>query len=203
MSNVGTPFFITRRGGTNLSTTFPSLYASKVGGHALVRRAAANVHVSGLAGHVLTRRTGANVHVSRMGGHILFRQATLVQLFSRNTTATGARTARASWGTVGGDVYMTNASGLYAFDYAWLQAGLVGDYEIRATVIAGFNPTAGDLIDTWLSLSTNREWRYQVSGRSKYIDGTIRFDIRDTATSTIQATCTVFFTSYTDGGVFV
>ena len=203
MGNSAQAFFNKSRKVVDLGGTFAQIDASVLGGVVLLRRAADSAHVSTVGGHALVRRTEGNAHVAGLGMHVLLRQTQLVTLTDSSVTATGARVARSSWGTVAGNVYETNPAGIYALDYAWLLGGSVGDYEIRATVIAGFNPTAGDVIDTWLSLSTNREWRYQVSGRSKYIDGTIRFEIRDTATSTVQASCVVFFTSYTDGGVFL
>jgi hypothetical protein len=205
MGNSAQAFFNKSRKVVDLGGTFAQIDASVLGGVVLLRRAADSAHVSTVGGHALVRRTEGNAHVAGLGMHVLLRQAQLVQLFDRSATGTGARVGRASWGTriPTGDVFKTNASGIYAIDYTWMLAGVVADYEIRATVISGSNPTAGDALNTWLSLSSDREWRYQVSGRGKFIQGTIKFEIRDTSTSTVQDECNVLFTAYTDGAVFV
>jgi hypothetical protein len=205
MSNSGQAFFLKSRFSADLATTFAEVDVSALGGVTLVRRAAANTLVSNVESITPLRRTDAGVFVSHVESLTVLRLGQLVQLFDRSSTAAGARTARASWGTntPTGDVLKTNSSGLYAIDYTWMLAGVTSDYEIRATVISGSNPTAGDALNTWLPLSTARKWDYQVSGKAKYIDGTILFEIRDTATSTVQDSCNVFFTAYTDGGVFL
>lgn len=205
MSNSAQAFFNKSRKVPDLAGTFAQVDVSTLGGVSLLRRSTGGTFVSVVESLTPLRRTGSGVFVSAVEALTLLRQGQLVQLFDASVTAAGARVARASWGTniPTGDVLSTNASGLYTIDYTWMLSGAVADYEIRATVVAGFNPTAGDLIDTWLPLSTAREWIYQVSGKAKYIEGTILFEIRDTATSTVQASCTVFFTAYTDGGVFL
>lgn len=70
-------------------------------------------------------------------------------------------------------------------------AGLGDDWEIRATVTAGTDPTAGDALDTWLRLNTIRQWD---NTRLDDTDGvgttttTLRFEWRLFGGSTIQKT---------------
>lgn len=76
----------------------------------------------------------------------------------------------------------------------WLLAGSVGDYEVRATLNSG--SLASGTTGSWLSCSTTREWAVTVTsdlGGTQAANLTI--EIRDTATSTVRASCTVSITA--------
>jgi hypothetical protein len=64
------------------------------------------------------------------------------------------------------------------------------NYQIRAT---GSDPDlAGSALNTWLALSTTREWTVtKGDNTSGFVNATITIEIRDTATSTVRGTAVV------------
>lgn len=52
--------------------------------------------------------------------------------------------------------------------FLWLETimGSAGDYEVNLTVNSGDNPNSGPSINTWLSLSSGRTWRWSVTRSS-------------------------------------
>ena len=59
-------------------------------------------------------------------------------------------------------------------------------FQIRATLAGGDTP-AGDVLDTWLSLGSDRYWQVSAIGTGASSYSTLRLEIRDTATSIVQA----------------
>jgi len=68
------------------------------------------------------------------------------------------------------------------------EAGLGDDYEVKATVSSGSNPSTGT-VGSWQALSSNRAWslRQVTNGSSS---SSLLIQIRDTATQTIQDSAT-------------
>lgn len=55
----------------------------------------------------------------------------------------------------------TTVNSVFAFRYAWkLSSDAASGFWIRATLVSGTNPTSGTM-NTWLQLSTTREWQMQ------------------------------------------
>ena len=85
-----------------------------------------------------------------------------------------------------GSLYTRTPTGSYTLQYAWLLSGVVGDYQVRCTVNSG---TVVGTTGTWQLCSTDRGWYIsQSSNGTKTANITI--EIRDTATSTVQASST-------------
>jgi hypothetical protein len=96
-------------------------------------------------------------------------------------------------------VFFDNSSSYSAFYYIdgfieqgnWIptiNAGLIDDYEIRATRTAGVTPDG--TMNTWLNLGTSRSW----SITTFYPDttsSTITFEIRNASTGTVLESCSV------------
>ena len=59
-------------------------------------------------------------------------------------------------------------------------------FEVRATLVSGSVPD-GDLLDTWLSLASNRYWQVSAVGTGAYASSVFHLEIRDVATSVVQA----------------
>ena len=84
----------------------------------------------------------------------------------------------------------------------WLVVGSASDYDVRYTYTTNLNggvmTSAGNGV--WLNCGTNRTWSLTdttVSVASNWVSGTL--EIRDVATSTIQASTTMFMAADTDG----
>lgn len=75
--------------------------------------------------------------------------------------------------------------------YDPLTASIGSDYEIRGTQQSGDPLTSGTL-GSWLLMNVTRTWELEqtVLGTSNAV---VQFEIRDTATQTVQATFTVTF----------
>lgn len=76
--------------------------------------------------------------------------------------------------------------------YQWNQSGnAASDYEVYAAVASGtISGTAG----SWVGLGTDRDWSVTdliADGEGKF--GTLDIQIRDVATSTVQASATIEF----------
>lgn len=70
-----------------------------------------------------------------------------------------------------------------------------GEYEIRATLLAGTPPTVGTM-DTWLDLGTTREWNdLETTNGNATTTSTIFFEIRDAVTQVVEDDCTVTLTA--------
>ena len=70
------------------------------------------------------------------------------------------------------------------------------DWEIRATLSSGTTPS-GPTLGSWHALSSSRTWSHTASSGTNSCS--LSVDIRDTATSTIQDTCTVNITATATG----
>lgn len=71
-------------------------------------------------------------------------------------------------------------------DYTWLLSGAAADYEIYCQPTSGSFSSGSAATNTWLALSTTRIWKR--SGSATVI---ATVTIRDIATQTTQATCTI------------
>lgn len=78
----------------------------------------------------------------------------------------------------------------YTTDLSWLLTGTNSQYDARATLTAGSNPTTGTM-GTWLNLGTTREWKNEATGAGEAFDTTMTVEIRDASTLTVLATCSV------------
>lgn len=67
-----------------------------------------------------------------------------------------------------------------------------GAYEVRATLNSGTTPTGGESTNTWLSLSSNREWFHTRDGSTEGVGS-------DTANLTIEIR---FGATVRDSGVY-
>ena len=84
--------------------------------------------------------------------------------------------------------YRKPVSGSDVQIFTWLLSGSAGDYEARVTVTSGTLDSG--TADTWEVLSTSR--RYGVARTTTGSEScTFDVEIRDTATQTVQASCTV------------
>lgn len=73
----------------------------------------------------------------------------------------------------------------------WLTGGGTGaDYEIRLTVSSG--TPSGDTTNTWLSMSSGRQWFVQKTGGTAGVNqATGTLEIRDAATLSVAASCSL------------
>jgi hypothetical protein len=74
-------------------------------------------------------------------------------------------------------------------DYTWLLIGAVGDYQVRTTKTSGTSPSG--TLATWLGLGTSRAWTLSGTG----VTCNLTVEIRDVATSTVQATAYITLTA--------
>lgn len=74
-------------------------------------------------------------------------------------------------------------------DYTWLLIGAVADYQVRATKTSGTSPSG--TLATWLGLGTSRAWTLSGTG----VTCNLTVEIRDVATSTVQATASITLTA--------
>ncbi len=93
-----------------------------------------------------------------------------------------------SEGTGTGADWQDYASGEYANTEP--DAGLGSDYEARLTVLSGDTPTASPGTGVWVGLGTERDWTLGVTGENVSKSGSWKLEIRDAATSTLQASAT-------------
>ena len=88
-----------------------------------------------------------------------------------------------------GYVRATSLSWVGSGDWVTPATSIIGDdYEIRATVTAGTNPT-GSAVGSWLALSSTISWYCDITGAG-FHSSTLTIEIRDAATSTVQSTKT-------------
>lgn len=88
-----------------------------------------------------------------------------------------------------------NVSGLQTIvsgpnGWAWLLSGSASDFQIRAQPTSGSVASGSSAVNSWLSLGTTRTWTQR---RTFPADDTVVLSIRirDTATQTVRATCTI------------
>lgn len=76
-----------------------------------------------------------------------------------------------------GYIYGSNGIQQLVQQYQWKTGGgTSADYQVYATVIAGFPPT-GSALDTWITLSTNAQWNISATAgnfRSCFLEVSIR-----------------------------
>jgi len=118
---------------------------------------------------------------------------------SRVKVSVSPTDARAGWrchsdGTVDSGVGTTGVT--YNNMHTWLLSGANSDYQIRATLASGDTPSVGTM-DTWEVLSTTRTWENIVTASGQRAS-TITFEIRDVATSTVQASCSVYLEAFVE-----
>jgi hypothetical protein len=75
--------------------------------------------------------------------------------------------------------------------YQWLTGiGSSGDYQVYATVAAGFSPT-GSALDTWITLSSSAQWNLTATA-GNFRQSILNVSIRLTAApNTVLATATI------------
>jgi len=88
-----------------------------------------------------------------------------------------------------------NSSGAYTVAEQWDSIpATVGSYEARATLVTGDTPS-GSALSTWLTLSADQTWQLFASPGNAF-SCTLTIEIRDTASSTVRATATVYLDAY-------
>ena len=91
-----------------------------------------------------------------------------------------------------GTQYRQEGSAAKASMGSWLKTGVVGDYQIRATLTSGPSPTG--TVGSWLALSTTRTWSASAPSGTQTITELL-FEIRDAATSAVLDSATVILDS--------
>lgn len=87
-----------------------------------------------------------------------------------------------------GEVFKKKATDAATFWHDWADpknSSVGDDYEIRATMIFG-DDLSGSALDTWLPLTTSREWYTEVTSNFGESTGSALIEVRDVATETIQ-----------------
>ncbi len=115
--------------------------------------------------------------VVTIGGTIL-----LLNAVYEDSGATEAQIAFSLHGTVAGTpVTISGPSG-----WTWLNSGAAGDYEIYCQPTSG--SFGGGDVNKWKAMDRNLTWIRQNSAGQNV---TATFTVRDRATQTTQATCTI------------
>lgn len=194
------PFFRFGRVATEIVPSFTNAYVSTLNGNALVRKTPGNAFVSNINGNSLVRRTAANAHVSAINGHVLLRQTDLIFLDSHSIASTGARSATAGYRINATGYVDTLVNGSSTAQETWLLGGSASDYEARLTTNSLVNTaTTTGTFDSWVDLTNTATWTWGITTRRYYFEGDYTIEIRDKATSTVQASGNIFVVVYTDG----
>lgn len=109
---------------------------------------------------------------------------------TRRSNTGGTATASYNLNDTGAGTYSLTA-GFSGF--TWMNTGVVGDYQVRATFVSGTVPVG--TLGSWLSLGTTRTWSLTQSGEGEKTC-VLTIEIRllstgvilDTATVTLRAT---------------
>lgn len=90
-----------------------------------------------------------------------------------------------------GLVYKMNPNGTWvSLGYYWVDpTGEAPNYEVRATLNSGDNPTGTE--GSWLALTSTRDW-YLVQSSAGATMCNLTIEIRDAATQTVRDTATVY-----------
>lgn len=113
-----------------------------------------------------------------------------------NTTvqSTGAGTRTASWRIASDGYVYTGKQGSYTLRYQWSGEAPV-NFEVRATVNEG-GVTSGTT-GTWLACSSTRTWTVEDAVADDVTEyAYLTIEVRDVATSTVRASCTVDIITY-------
>lgn len=121
----------------------------------------------------------------------------VITLTNRSVTSTsgGVLSANAGW-RASNDSYVYTGVGTGGPSYTQREQwdsvpATVGDYEIYVTYTGD---TPSGTFSTWLNLGTTRTWLLTASA-GNYLQATLSVQIRDVATSTVQATATINLTA--------
>ena len=128
-------------------------------------------------------KSSANVNIAPIGP------------YEANTTSPADARVEIKFLTNGHIQISINASA-FTNDGSWWTAapstGIGNDYEIRATTVSGSAINIGTL-NTWQALSSDRTYgMLETSNTTTARTGTVRFEIRHVATSTIRGTYDLF-----------
>lgn len=112
-------------------------------------------------------------------------------VFKTNVSPSGPAVAQLIFNSTGA------ANAVDGLDFNWLLSGAAADFEIQATIVSetdgNFNFAAGPGTSTgWLSMGADRDFWFSVPNGS-WGFGSVTIEIRDVATSTVQATKTYNF----------
>jgi hypothetical protein len=119
----------------------------------------------------------------------------LIQLTTPRTIAYnsgGILSAQAGYGLDPNSYVYTaaNSNGSYSQSEQWDSIpATTSNYQVRATLNSGDTPT-GSALATWLTVSTFRSWLLNASAGT-LLTCNLTIEVRDIATSTVQATATV------------
>lgn len=98
-------------------------------------------------------------------------------------------------------IYEVNADGFVYSNVApttreqWCDpATSAGNYEIRATLIAGETP-GGDVLNSWLPLTTNRRWTATANNLDPDSTSTLTVEIRGSGSASVLASATINLTA--------
>lgn len=128
-----------------------------------------------------------------------FYDSILVQLFDQSlsddqTAPTDASVSLAV--NAGGTVSFALGGGGSTTLHTWLLVGSAGDYEVMATQTSG--TVSSGTVSTWLNCGTTRSWSVVFTSNNGTKTCTLTIQIRDVATGTVQATCTVTLTAHVE-----
>lgn len=73
-------------------------------------------------------------------------------------------------------------------------ATAAGNYEVRATLTFGETP-GGDVLDTWLPLTTSRRWTVTASNLDPDSESNLTVEVRGVGSSSVLASATVNLTA--------
>lgn len=91
-----------------------------------------------------------------------------------------------------GTQYRQEGSAAKASMGSWLKTGVVGDYQIRATLTSGTSPSG--TVGSWLALSSTQTWSVSAPSGTQVVTELL-FEIRDAATSAVLDSATVILDS--------
>lgn len=195
-------FWVKRRTAPLVEDVYPDVYASTLDAMTIVRRDADAAIVSGLEGMSIVRRDADAAIVSHIEAMTILKQGSFILLNAASLSGNGSRSASTTWSTkAAGEIWYTAFSGLVTYQYDWLLAGTASSFEIRATILADSGVVMSGTYGSWLNLGTNRDWTWSITGRRAWGEVSALFEIRDTATSTLQASAVVYSALTTDGGI--
>lgn len=127
---------------------------------------------------VISPARGAGVEV---GGEVVLFDATWGDVFSSPASVTFANN-----GTVSGQQQIVSGPN----GWTWLLSGEASAFQIRAQPTSGSVASGSSAVNSWLSLGTTRTWTQR---RTHPADDTVvlLIRIRDAASQTVRATCTI------------
>lgn len=101
-----------------------------------------------------------------------------------------------------GVAYFHRQGGYSAYANEWLVAGAAGDYEVRATLLAGDTPSGS--FNAWLSLDQDREWQVAAAMVGSLRSAHLLIEIRSKVTQAVLDSAEIIITAereYNEGNL--